>query len=229
MAIDEARQRARFGGINSGSAFFGWLVATGVSVLLLALAAALGAATILTNNLGSLSGNVTSIGLGSAIMVVLALIVAYYAGGYVAGRMSRFDGIKQGLGVWMMGIAISIVLAVAGIIFGSNYNLTQQLNLPTIPVGPSSFAAGGLVTLLVALLTTLLAAMAGGAVGEAYHRRVDSAGLVTSDQPAVAEPVLVEQPVVKRPVTKEPRYGSLAQPAFGEKLERTRRDQYRDL
>ena len=37
-----ARQRERFGGIKAGSAFFGWLTATGMSVLLIALLAAAG-------------------------------------------------------------------------------------------------------------------------------------------------------------------------------------------
>src|SRR4051812_9843058 len=39
-----ARQKERFGGIKFGSAFFGWLTATGMAVLLIALLAAAGVA-----------------------------------------------------------------------------------------------------------------------------------------------------------------------------------------
>ena len=39
-----ARQKERFGGIKAGSAFFGWLTATGMSVLLITLLAAGGVA-----------------------------------------------------------------------------------------------------------------------------------------------------------------------------------------
>ena len=39
-----ARQRQRFGGIKVGSAFFGWLTATGMAVLLISLLAAAGVA-----------------------------------------------------------------------------------------------------------------------------------------------------------------------------------------
>src|ERR1700712_3476479 len=39
-----ARQKERFGGMKFGSAFFGWLTATGMAVLLIALLAAAGGA-----------------------------------------------------------------------------------------------------------------------------------------------------------------------------------------
>src|SRR6476660_7034198 len=45
-----ARQKERFGGIKVGSAFFGWLTATGMAVLLTALVAAAGTAVGLANN-----------------------------------------------------------------------------------------------------------------------------------------------------------------------------------
>ena len=44
----------------------------------------------------------------------MALAVAYFAGGYVAGRMSRFDGARQGLGTWLLGLVVTVVLAVVG-------------------------------------------------------------------------------------------------------------------
>ena len=34
------------------------------------------------------------------VVAAVVLFVAYVCGGYVAGRMARFDGIKQGLAVW---------------------------------------------------------------------------------------------------------------------------------
>ena len=39
---NHAHAKDKFGGFNWGGAFFGWLVATGVAVLLLALAGAIG-------------------------------------------------------------------------------------------------------------------------------------------------------------------------------------------
>ena len=51
------------------------------------------------------------------------LLVAYYFGGYVAGRMARFNGPRQGLGVWLIGLVVTVALAVAGALFGAEYNV----------------------------------------------------------------------------------------------------------
>lgn len=175
----ESFQRYKFGGFNFGAAFFGWLVANSVSVLLIALLTALGSAVTLTateNATESLANNAASVGIAGGILLLLALAVAYYAGGYVAGRMSRFDGGRQGLGVWVMGIIIALVLGLAGALLGANFNLLQQLNLPTLPVNAGRLTTGGLITLLAILAVSFLAAVCGGKVGERYHHKVDRAG-----------------------------------------------------
>jgi hypothetical protein len=179
--INEAAQRNDFGGFNWGAAFFGWLVATALASLLTALLSAAGVAVAL-NKLQDASGSVlqdaATIGIAGGILLLIVLALAYYAGGYVAGRMSRFDGGRQGFGVWVMGIIVTVVLALAGWIFGSSYNLLQQINLPRIPIDEGSLTTGGLITLIAIVVVTLFAAMAGGKVGERYHRKVTDAGLV---------------------------------------------------
>src|SRR4051794_15602869 len=95
MRAARARQHDEFGGINWGAAFFGWLVAVGLGAILIGLVAGAGAAIGLTQ----LDGNDTeTVGLGGGIALLVVLMIAYYAGGYVAGRMSRFDGARQGAG-----------------------------------------------------------------------------------------------------------------------------------
>jgi len=91
--------------------------------------------------------------------------------------MSRFDGGRQGLGVWLIGLVVTIVLAIAGAVAGSQYNLLGQLNLPRIPIDEGSLATGAAIALAIVLVATVLAAIAGGKVGERYHRKVDRAGL----------------------------------------------------
>jgi hypothetical protein len=49
----------------------------------------------------------------------------------------------------------------------------EQLNLPRIPLSGETLTTGGLIAIVVALVGTLIAAVAGGKVGERYHRRVD--------------------------------------------------------
>jgi hypothetical protein len=173
-----ARQREEFGGINWGSAFFGWLVAVGMAAILIGLLSAAGAAF----GLGDVSeadaeSNAETIGIVGGILLILVLGAAYYCGGYVSGRMSRFDGGRQGLAVWAIGLAVTVVLAVAGALFGAEYNVLEQLNLPRIPVEEGSLTAGAAIALVAVVLVTLIAAMGGGKAGERFHHRVERVGL----------------------------------------------------
>jgi amino acid transporter len=172
-----SRQREEYGGINWGAAFFGWLVAVGLGSLLIAVVAAAGAAVGLTQVSGAeAEQNAETIGLGGAIALLAVLMIAYYCGGYVAGRMSRFDGARQGFGSWLFGIAVTLLLALAAVILGSEYNVLEQLNLPSLPVGESTMTTGGAIALAAVLIGTLLAAIVGGKAGERYHRKVDRVG-----------------------------------------------------
>ncbi len=169
------RQRDEFGGFNWGAAFFGWLVAVGIGAIVTAVVVAAGTAVGLTEapSTSDAVNNADTIGIVGGILLIAISMVAYYAGGYVAGRMSRFDGARQGLGVWVFGLLVTIAVAAAGAIFGDKYNVFEQLNLPRIPVSTSDLTTGGIIALAAILLGTLFAAMSGGKVGERYHRKVD--------------------------------------------------------
>src|SRR5918997_1851417 len=112
-ALDRARarQRDQFGGINWGASFFGWLVAVGVAAILTSLLVAAGAAIGLTES--DVTNSAEEITLGGGIALLVVLMLAYYAGGYVAGRMSRFDGARQGIGTWVIGLVVTIAIGIA--------------------------------------------------------------------------------------------------------------------
>ncbi len=174
-----AAQRARFGGIQWGAAFFGWLSATGLAVLLIALLGAGGVVLGLAQGVDSAdeaAARAGTIGVGGAIALLVALVLAYLAGGYVAGRMSRFDGVRQGVAVWVIGLVVVLALGAAGTLAGAQYNVLQELDLPRIPIEEGTATTGGLITLGAVVLGTLLAAMLGGKLGDRYHRTVDRAG-----------------------------------------------------
>jgi hypothetical protein len=173
-------QAEHFGGMRWGSAFFGWLVAMGIAVIVLAVLAAAGVALGLTDQLpageeleSTAQANAEELGIGGALALMGVLFVAYLAGGYVAGRMARFDGAVQGLGVWVIGLLMTVVAAVAGAVAGAEYNVLNRLDLPRIPIDEGDATVGGVLTLVAVVLLTLLGAALGGRLGEAYHRRID--------------------------------------------------------
>ena len=110
------------------------------------------------------------------MLLLLVLATAYFCGGYVAGRMSRFDGKRQGFGVWAIGFLITLAIAALAAVAGSEWNVFNQLNLPRIPIDEGDLATGGAIALVLGLLTTLIASVLGGAKGRHYHDRVDRAG-----------------------------------------------------
>jgi hypothetical protein len=172
-------QRSRYGGIKWGAAFFGWLSANGLAVLLVALLSAAGVAIGLTQGVpgaDQAAEEAGTIGVVGGIVMLLVLFLAYLAGGYVAGRMARFDGARQGIAVWVIGLLVVLALAVAGLVFGSQYNVLQQLNLPRIPIDEGTATTGGIIALVAVLIVTLLGAILGGKLGDRFHRKVDRAG-----------------------------------------------------
>ncbi|MGO4536777.1 hypothetical protein [Leifsonia sp. 2MCAF36] len=179
------REKSEFGGMKFGSAFFGWLTATGTAVLLTALVAAAGAAVGLGTAGGNAdtaasqaSKNASTVGIVGAIALVVILFVAYFCGGYVAGRMARFDGAKQGVAVWLWAVIIAVVVALLSLILGSQFNILGNLNsFPRIPLNEGTVTLTGIITAIIVAIVSLGGAILGGLSGMRYHRRVDRVGL----------------------------------------------------
>ena len=182
-----AVQRESFGGVKVGSAFFGWLTATGMAIILTALVAAAGTAVGVATgtDAGQAASDASqdpgSVGLIGGIILLVILFVAYYCGGYVAGRMARFNGTKQGLAVWLWALVVAVLVAVIAAVAGSKYDVLSQLNsFPRIPVDGGTLTTGGIIALLAAALASLVGALLGGRAGMHYHRKVDRAGIEAS-------------------------------------------------
>jgi uncharacterized membrane protein len=165
----------KFGGTNVGAGIFGWLVAVAVAVLLTSVVGAVAAAVGDSQNItqSEAERQAGTIGLASAIVLLVVLLIGYYAGGYVAGRMSRFDGGRQGVLVWGIGVLVTAIAVALGWAFGAKYNLLDRVDLPRIPIPHDQLTWGGVLAGIIALVGTLLAAVAGGKIGRHYHDRVD--------------------------------------------------------
>ncbi len=174
----DQRRHEEYGGIKGGAVFYGWLVAVALTVLLVgivsAIASAVGSSMDITKADAELKAG--SIGIGAGVALLIILIISYFAGGYVSGRMARFDGARQGVGTWILGLVITLIVVGVGALFGSQYNVFERVNLPSIPVPTDSLTWGGVIAIVAILVGTLLAALLGGKVGERYHRKIDRVG-----------------------------------------------------
>ena len=172
------RERQALGGVKIGSAFFGWLTATGMAVLLTALVTAGGAAVSLAQGDDADAPTIETIGPTEAVVLLVIFFVAYYCGGYVAGRMARFNGLRQGVAVWIWAVVIAIAVAIAATVAGEQYDIQSDLNnFPRIPSNEGDVTTNGIIAALAIAAATLVGAIMGGLAGMRFHRKVDRAGL----------------------------------------------------
>ena len=185
-----AKEKEQFGGVKVGSAFFGWLTTVGTLILLSGLAAAI--ITFLGTNgvdtsidagggaAGQVEDNVTAMGFDGilgAIIAVVIVFIAYYCGGYVAGRMARFDGAKQGVAVWVWSIVIAIILGILAAVGSRQINSVLPTDMVPQMTMTNDSVTASLITLGIAVLVSLGGAILGGLAGMRFHRKVDRAGL----------------------------------------------------
>jgi hypothetical protein len=168
-------ERLSYRGFKFGAAFFGWLIMVAMLVLLSAVVG--GAATAAYYVLGytrtDLEDNAGTVAISAASAVVLVITFAYYIGGYVAGRLVRFDGMRQGFGVWMISLLLIVLASSAGAFLNSRYDYTARVDRPDLPLTDDTLLTGGLITAAALLMLPLLFALLGGRTGQRYHRKID--------------------------------------------------------
>ncbi len=169
------------------TAFFGLLSALGLAVLLVAmLLGALVAAGV--SDFGETASTFfdhLSAGGGASAIAILTL--SYLTGGYVAARMARFDGWRQGLGVWLLSALVVAAGVVTAWISGGTLDPTDSISLPGNPIDTGPLQ-NGWILFGVGVLLSLLAAIAGGLMGESYHRALDREQAEAEAKPDEAEP-----------------------------------------
>ena len=183
-SVHVERERAlteRFGGIDWWADFLGFAVAIFFTMVLFGIVGAI-VGTVgyqMNANVPKIGGSVSTtqqqLGLGGLIGGLVALFLAYLLGGYAAGRMARFSGAVNGLGVVIWTVIVAIILGILGAILGNRFNVGNQLHLN---IDTATLGVAGVISLVVALLVMILAATLGGRLGEGYHRPIDrQAGL----------------------------------------------------
>ena len=183
------RERREFGGrIQWEAVFFGLLSAIGLMASLVAMVVgglvAVGD-TSFSDPAADIVDHVMTAG-GAIPLAILAL--GYLTGGYVAARMARFDGLRQGLGIWLLSACMGLAVAITAWIAGGDLDPTRSITLPSNPIDSGPLSQSGWIILVAGAVVALAFALLGGVLGERFHRAVDRAGIEVPEPEPEPEP-----------------------------------------
>ena len=173
----EDRLRDMYGGVDWLASFLGFVFALGAGAVFAAIAGVvLGLLGFSLNLTGSLGAAVIT---GLVLLGVL-IFLTYFFGGYVAGRLARFDGGRNGamLLVWTLLTGLLLLLAAgvfSGFLPGGAADAIGGLVDATLSALDNLAGAGivGIVVALGTLLLALLGGLLGGRLGSRYHAEID--------------------------------------------------------
>ena len=175
----EERLRDVYGGVDWLASFVGCVIAlVCISVLLLLISGLVLGPLGLTLDLAG--GQLDSAIITGLVIVGLVLFLSYFFGGYVAGRLVRFDGGRNGTATVAWGILLAVIFALfgfllAGLLPGSVFELLRGLQSGIQSIFGNLFTLGlvGAGVVVGALLLVLLGGLLGGSLGNRYHTRID--------------------------------------------------------
>ena len=175
----EERLRDVYGGVDWLASFIGCVFAlVCMSVLLLLISGLVLAPLGFTLDLeGGQLGSAIITGL---VIVGFVLFLSYFLGGYVAGRLVRFDGGRNGAATVAWGFLLAVLFTVFGFLLGgllpgSVFELLRGLQSGIQSTFGDLLTLGlvGAGIIVGALLLVLLGGFLGGSLGNRYHTRID--------------------------------------------------------
>jgi hypothetical protein len=164
-----AEVRSRFGGLDAMAVLAGLTSALGALLVLSTLLARLG-----VEGGGQVDRETLSV--AGLVAGLLALGLSLLLGGYVAGRVARYSGVRNGL---LTGLAFLLVTAgLSALAASAADGDAAQVGLPDW-LDRDTATTAAIVTALVALALVLGASALGGRLGAGWHRKVDDTLLGT--------------------------------------------------
>ena len=164
-----AEARSRYGGTSVAAVLGGALAGLGAASLLGGLASAVGLQV--GQAAAEDAAQVPESALGGALAAVVVLALSALAGGWVAGRVARFDGARNGL---LAGLALAVLVGLLGAVVTA----AHAAALSPLAAG-STLTAAAVVAAVVGLVVSLSAGLLGGRLGVRWHRDVDDVLLGT--------------------------------------------------
>src|SRR5215203_3165429 len=176
----EDRLRDMYGGVDWLASFLGYVFTV---VLALVFSAIAGLVLVPFGFPPEISGGQlgASVLTGLAVLGVL-IFLTYFFGGYVAGRLARFDGGRNGAMVLVWTFIVALILALVAVVFSGFLPAgmadgVSNLARGTVSTATNLAGAGvaGIIVAVAALLLALLGGFFGGRLGSRYHTEIDRA------------------------------------------------------
>jgi hypothetical protein len=175
----EDRLRDMYGGVDWLASFIGFTFALVAGCLFTLVAGLVVAPLGVSMDLaGSEIGPAAITGL---VLVAILVFLTYFFGGYVAGRLARFDGGRNGamLLLWT-GVTVLVLALINAVLSGflpegiseNIDSLIQNFLFSTIG-GLSGLGIAGVLIFVGALLVALVGGFLGGRLGSRYHAEID--------------------------------------------------------
>jgi hypothetical protein len=163
-------RQAGIGKLSFISVLAGVLVAYGAFAVLAALAGVAAAALGLNTDLSA--NNWAELGVGSAIVAAVVLLLAYLFGGYVAGRMARRAGLLHGIAVFILALIIVALVAAIAATQTDTSAIRDNLRSLGIPTTGAEWGDVGTLAGIGSLAAMLVGALLGGLLGERWHTKL---------------------------------------------------------
>lgn len=180
-AMEERQERLReiYGGIDWLASFLGFVFALLAGAFLSGIAGLVLVPLGFSPEFGG--GALGAAAITGLVVVAVVLFLTYFLGGYVSGRLARFDGGLNGIMLVLWTLVAGLLVVLAGGILSSFLpagfadqvrSLVQDGLLPAFDnlVGIGAIGIGILVG---ALLVMLLGSFVGGRTGGRYHTDID--------------------------------------------------------
>jgi hypothetical protein len=183
------RARRRYGGFDLGAAIAGLLAAVGMATLLGGLAGAIGTIGYQLD----VQRDRETLSAGGFVAGLVVLVLSFLVGGWVAGRVARYSGGRNGLWSAVFFVLLAAVLAGAGAWLGQEYNVFSDVRLPQWFTDQTNTTIA-VVSAVVGIVVVLVAGWLGGVAGGLYHRRADRylARNAVDGRPVTAETTIVD-------------------------------------
>lgn len=174
----------RFGGVDTPSAIAGMFTALGVLVFLSSLLAAWFGDLAYQLNLLDPDGVLQEFEVVAFVVLIVAVFIAFFVGGWAAGRMARIDGGITAIAMAMWMLLVIVIFAAVGAFIGTEFNAFGQAGLPDwiSQLDAEDITIGAGLATIGTILLMFVASWMGGRAGEMYRRDADRIAVPSSTE-----------------------------------------------